>query len=63
MEAASYGIQGDALLGALGALSGGLIFSFVTSGPPSFWGSVLVALIGAVVFIGVGRGIAAARAE
>ena len=61
METASYGIVGDLLLGSIGALVGGFGFSFFTEGDPGLFGSSLVALIGACVFIVAARAISARR--
>ena len=41
MEAASYGIVGDLLLGSIGALVGGFGFSFFREGDPGLFGSSL----------------------
>jgi uncharacterized membrane protein YeaQ/YmgE (transglycosylase-associated protein family) len=60
MEEPSYGTMGDLILGVIGALAGGLIYAFfrVDAG---FWGSVVVALIGACTLIGGTRAIVASR--
>ena len=61
MEEASYGQVGDFLLGSIGALAGGALFSVLREGDPGFWGSTLAASAAACILIGVGRVIAAAR--
>jgi uncharacterized membrane protein YeaQ/YmgE (transglycosylase-associated protein family) len=57
MRSRSQGILGDVLLGVLGALVGGIIMNFF--GNTGITGfniySLIVAIIGAVVLIGVGR--------
>jgi uncharacterized membrane protein YeaQ/YmgE (transglycosylase-associated protein family) len=62
-----YGVVVDILLGLVGALVGGLVFGYFTEsdtsawGQPGFWGTVVVAFIGACVvlvaarFVGFGR--------
>jgi uncharacterized membrane protein YeaQ/YmgE (transglycosylase-associated protein family) len=61
MEEASYGIIGDLLLGLAGGLIGGAVFGFFVEGEPFFWGSVLVAFVGACILIALVRIIASAR--
>ena len=61
MDAPSYGMGGDLFLGALGAFIGGVAAGIFVAGTPEWWISLLVALIGACVFIGVARAVAAAR--
>ena len=61
MDAPSYGMGGDLFLGSLGGLLGGVLVGIFVAGTPQWWISLLVALIGACLFIGVGRTVAAAR--
>jgi len=61
LEPPSYGQGGDLLLGALGACLGGFGVGFFVDGNPAFWSTLLVAVLGAWLFIGVGRAIVAAR--
>ncbi len=58
---ASYGLLGELFLGSLGALAGGFFFCVFAGNEPVFWGSLVVAFIGAVSVIGIGRTIAASR--
>jgi uncharacterized membrane protein YeaQ/YmgE (transglycosylase-associated protein family) len=55
MENPSYGLIGDLLLGAIGAVIGGLVVGFFVDGAPEFWVAGLGALIGALVVIVGGR--------
>ncbi len=59
MEYPSYGIIGDLALGAIGAFVGGGGLGFFGEGEPSFWIGLVTALVGACVFVGVGRAVAA----
>ena len=61
MDAPSYGMGGDLFLGSLGGLLGGVLVGIFVAGTRQWWISLLVALIGACLFIGVGRTVAAAR--
>jgi uncharacterized membrane protein YeaQ/YmgE (transglycosylase-associated protein family) len=61
MESGSFGIMGDLLLGLVGALVGGVVFGFFVTGEPAFWGTVLVAFVGACILIVVVRAIVARR--
>ncbi len=61
MNDASYGLLGDVFFGALGAFAGGCVFGLLVSGDPAFWGTIIVAFVGACVLIGIARVVAAAR--
>jgi uncharacterized membrane protein YeaQ/YmgE (transglycosylase-associated protein family) len=61
MDEASYGILGELFFGALGAFAGGCVYGLLVQGEPAFWGTMLVAVLGACVLIGGARLIAAAR--
>jgi uncharacterized membrane protein YeaQ/YmgE (transglycosylase-associated protein family) len=56
-----FGVVLDIVLGLVGALVGGLLFGYVTEsdtsawGNPGFWGTVLVAFLGACVVLVVAR--------
>jgi uncharacterized membrane protein YeaQ/YmgE (transglycosylase-associated protein family) len=52
---AGYGILMDLLLGLIGAFIGGIVVSLVASGPIGFWGSIVVAFIGAVILVAIVR--------
>jgi uncharacterized membrane protein YeaQ/YmgE (transglycosylase-associated protein family) len=55
MENPSYGMMGDLLLGAIGAVAGGALVGFFVDGTPAFGIAVLTALIGAFVVVVGGR--------
>jgi uncharacterized membrane protein YeaQ/YmgE (transglycosylase-associated protein family) len=61
MEGASFGVMGDILLGLCGAVVGGALFGLFVDGVPAFWGTVLVAFVGACILIFVVRAIVASR--
>ena len=51
MKGSGYGIIGDIVVGLIGSFLGGLILSFFVEGTAGFWGSILVAFVGACVLI------------
>lgn len=55
MKGSGYGLVGDLVVGLLGAFIGGFLFGSVKGGyalgTTNFWGSVLVAFIGAIVLL------------
>jgi uncharacterized membrane protein YeaQ/YmgE (transglycosylase-associated protein family) len=55
MSGRGYGIVRDTLLGLLGAGIGGLAASYFIEGDAGFWGSILVAFLGACIVIAVAR--------
>ena len=57
MKGSGYGILGDIIVGLIGSLAGGLILSIFVAGAAGFWGSILVAFIGACVLIVLVRAI------
>jgi uncharacterized membrane protein YeaQ/YmgE (transglycosylase-associated protein family) len=61
LEAPSYGIGGDLMLGSIGGLVGGFLFGIFAGSDPNYWWSLAVALLGACVLIGGARAVAAAR--
>ena len=61
MKGSGYGILGDIVVGLIGSLVGGLILSFFVVGAAGFWGSILVAFIGACVLIFLVRAISGRR--
>ena len=61
MNEASYGFMGDVFFGVLGAFVGGCIFGLLVSGDPAFWGTILLAFLGACILISIARAIAAVR--
>jgi uncharacterized membrane protein YeaQ/YmgE (transglycosylase-associated protein family) len=50
-----YGILMDVLLGLIGAFIGGIVVSLLATGPVGFWGSIVVAFIGAVILVAIIR--------
>jgi uncharacterized membrane protein YeaQ/YmgE (transglycosylase-associated protein family) len=61
MRGGGYGIIGDIVVGLIGAFLGGLIFSLFVTGDTGFWGSIVVAFIGACILIAILRAIAPTR--
>jgi uncharacterized membrane protein YeaQ/YmgE (transglycosylase-associated protein family) len=61
MDEGSYGMMGELIFGILGAFAGGCVYGLLVHGEPAFWGTALVAVLGACAFIGGARLIAAAR--
>jgi uncharacterized membrane protein YeaQ/YmgE (transglycosylase-associated protein family) len=55
MRGGGFGIAGDIVTGLLGALIGGFLMSFFVEGATGFWGSIVVAFIGACVLIAIVR--------
>ena len=51
MKGSGYGVIGDILVGLVGSFLGGLILSFFVEGTTGFWGSILVAFIGACLLL------------
>jgi uncharacterized membrane protein YeaQ/YmgE (transglycosylase-associated protein family) len=61
MKGGGYGIIVDLIVGLVGALLGGFVFSFLVQGDVGFWGSMVVAFIGACILIAILRAVAPAR--
>ena len=55
MENPSYGIMGDLVLGAIGAVLGGIVLGLSATGEPQFWLAVLIAFGGACILIVAAR--------
>jgi uncharacterized membrane protein YeaQ/YmgE (transglycosylase-associated protein family) len=54
MRGAGFGIVGNILVGIVGALVGGLVFGLFGFDPSyGFWGSLLTATLGALIFLGI----------
>ena len=51
MSGGGYGGLRDTVLGLVGALVGGFLFSFFVQGATGFWGSILVAFLGACILV------------
>jgi uncharacterized membrane protein YeaQ/YmgE (transglycosylase-associated protein family) len=60
MRGAGYGLLGDILIGLIGAVLGGFLFSFFVTGVVGFWGSIGVAFVGACILIAIARALAPA---
>ena len=61
MSGGGFGIFRDIVLGLLGAMIGGFFSGFFIHGDAGFWGSVVVAFIGACLLIGVARAVTPGR--
>ena len=61
MSGGGYGIIRDIVLGLVGALVGGLVSGFFIQGDAGFWGSILVAFIGACMLIAIVRAVSPGR--
>ncbi len=55
MSGGGYGIVRDILLGLAGALVGGFVSGFFIAGDAGFWGSLVIAALGACLLIGISR--------
>jgi uncharacterized membrane protein YeaQ/YmgE (transglycosylase-associated protein family) len=55
MKGGGYGVLADIVLGILGAILGGWIFSKMGMGATSTIGAIIVAFIGAVILVGLTR--------
>lgn len=55
MSGGGYGVLRDTLLGLIGALIGGVVTGFFVQGAAGFWGSIVVAFLGACVLVGIVR--------
>ncbi len=63
MKGSGYGIIGDIIVGLIGAFLGGFLFSFLVAGDLGFWGSIVVAFIGACILIAIVRFIAPGKSN
>ena len=61
MSGGGYGIISDVVIGLIGALIGGFMMSFFVTGAAGFWGSILVAFIGACILIALSRALTPGR--
>jgi len=57
MKGSGYGLVGDILVGILGTVAGSLLFVFIVPADErsGFIGTIVVALIGAAIFVGAAR--------
>jgi uncharacterized membrane protein YeaQ/YmgE (transglycosylase-associated protein family) len=61
MKGSGYGVIADIIVGLIGALIGGFVFGFLVKGDVGFWGSMVVAFIGACILVTIVRAVAPAR--
>jgi uncharacterized membrane protein YeaQ/YmgE (transglycosylase-associated protein family) len=61
MSGAGYGLAGDIIVGLIGAVIGGFVFGLFVTGDEGFWGSIVVAFLGACVLIFIARSVALRR--
>jgi uncharacterized membrane protein YeaQ/YmgE (transglycosylase-associated protein family) len=61
MKGAGYGLVGDIVVGLIGAFLGGFLFGLVVTGDAGFWGSIVVAFVGACILIVIARYVALKR--
>ncbi len=62
MKGGGFGVLGDIVVGLIGSFLGGLLTGFFVEGSTQFWGSIVVAFIGACVLIALVRLIGGRRA-
>lgn len=55
MKGGGFGILGDLIVGLIGSFLGGLLTGFFVEGRAQFWGSIVVAFVGACVLIALLR--------
>jgi uncharacterized membrane protein YeaQ/YmgE (transglycosylase-associated protein family) len=61
MKGRGYGIVVDLVVGLIGAVVGGFLFGLLVTGDAGFWGSIVVAFLGACILIAVVRFLARGR--
>ncbi len=61
MKGGGYGMLGDIVVGLVGSLVGGFLVGFFVQGVEGFWGSIVVAFIGACVMIAIVRALSGPR--
>jgi uncharacterized membrane protein YeaQ/YmgE (transglycosylase-associated protein family) len=62
MKGGGYGLLGDIIVGLIGSLIGGFLMGYFVQGTTGFWGSILVAFLGACVLIAIVRALGGPRA-
>jgi uncharacterized membrane protein YeaQ/YmgE (transglycosylase-associated protein family) len=55
MKGGGYGVAGDVVVGLIGAVVGRFIFGLLVTGTAGSWGSIVVAFLGACLFIAIFR--------
>jgi len=63
MKGGGYGVVGDMIMGLLGAVIGGLVFGLIVTGEAGFWGSIVVAILGAWILIALSRFLSFGRSD
>jgi len=63
MRGGGYGLIGDLVVGLVGALVGGFLFSYFITGDFGLFGSIAIAFLGACVLIWVVRQVAPGTAH
>jgi len=63
MNGGGYGMISDIVLGLVGAVIGGFVTGFFVEGAMGFWGSVLVAFVGACLLVAISRVFTTRRAS
>lgn len=61
MSGSGYGIIRDTVLGLIGAVIGGFVAGYFLTGSAGFWGSILIAFLGACILISISRAIVPGR--
>jgi uncharacterized membrane protein YeaQ/YmgE (transglycosylase-associated protein family) len=62
MKGGGFGLLGDIIVGLIGSFVGGLLAGYFVEGTYQFWGSIVVAFIGACVLIALVRLLTGRRA-
>jgi uncharacterized membrane protein YeaQ/YmgE (transglycosylase-associated protein family) len=62
MSGGGFGIIADIVLGLVGALIGGIVSGFFIEGDAGFWGSIVIAFVGACLLIAIVRLVTPGRA-
>jgi uncharacterized membrane protein YeaQ/YmgE (transglycosylase-associated protein family) len=61
MKGGGFGIVGDILVGLVGSFLGGILFGFFVEGSAGFWGSIVVAFVGACALLAIVRAVSSRR--
>ena len=61
MDGTGYGLISDLVVGLIGAFIGGFVFGLFVAGDAGFWGSMLVAFLGACLLIVIVRFVTGGR--
>ena len=61
MRGRGYGCVTNLVVGLIGALVGGFVTSFLIRGAAGFLGSIVVATLGAILFVAIVRGLTGGR--